>query len=208
MPTPEFPEKLNELINLLLDFNVLISDHYLDHQVMFREPELFDLHPPAMIFNIVHTTAYEYSAPAIESFTELRVRPRQSNAADRPSPCHRSHAPRRAGGIHRLLRQRGRVPLRSVPAQDADRHLAQHGRDAAAQGRAERARSFGQRGRAPELAAAARVVRFPHALAPRADHAGARAVVEAALAEQRARLPSRCSAFANISSKNSPTCPA
>ena len=31
-----------------------------------------------MIFNIVHTTAYEYSAPAIESFTELRVRPRQS----------------------------------------------------------------------------------------------------------------------------------
>src|SRR5277367_1607279 len=32
-----------------------------------------------MIFNIVHTTAYEYSAPAIESFTELRVRPRQSS---------------------------------------------------------------------------------------------------------------------------------
>jgi transglutaminase-like putative cysteine protease len=32
-----------------------------------------------MIFNIVHTTAYEYSAPAIESFTELRVRPRKSN---------------------------------------------------------------------------------------------------------------------------------
>src|SRR5476649_1035900 len=32
-----------------------------------------------MIFNIVHTTAYEYSAPAIESFNELRVRPRQSN---------------------------------------------------------------------------------------------------------------------------------
>jgi len=32
-----------------------------------------------MIFNIVHTTAYEYSAPAIESFTELRVRPRRSN---------------------------------------------------------------------------------------------------------------------------------
>jgi uncharacterized alpha-E superfamily protein len=43
LPTPEFPEKLNELIGLLLDFNVLISDHYLDHQVMFREPELFDL---------------------------------------------------------------------------------------------------------------------------------------------------------------------
>ena len=32
-----------------------------------------------MTFNIVHTTAYEYSAPAIESFTELRVRPRTSN---------------------------------------------------------------------------------------------------------------------------------
>jgi transglutaminase-like putative cysteine protease len=32
-----------------------------------------------MIFNIVHTTAYEYSAPAMESFTELRVRPRTSN---------------------------------------------------------------------------------------------------------------------------------
>jgi hypothetical protein len=32
-----------------------------------------------MIFNIVHTTSYEYSAPAIESFTELRVRPRSSN---------------------------------------------------------------------------------------------------------------------------------
>jgi uncharacterized circularly permuted ATP-grasp superfamily protein/uncharacterized alpha-E superfamily protein len=43
MPTPEFPAKLGELIDLMLDFNVLISDHYLDHQVMFREPELFDL---------------------------------------------------------------------------------------------------------------------------------------------------------------------
>jgi transglutaminase-like putative cysteine protease len=32
-----------------------------------------------MIFNVVHTTAYEYSAPAVESFTELRVKPRQSN---------------------------------------------------------------------------------------------------------------------------------
>jgi hypothetical protein len=42
-PTPEFPRKLNELISLLLDFNELISDHYLDHQFMFREPELFDL---------------------------------------------------------------------------------------------------------------------------------------------------------------------
>jgi uncharacterized alpha-E superfamily protein len=45
MPTLEFPEKLGELIELMLDFNVLISDHYLDHQVMFREPELFDLTP-------------------------------------------------------------------------------------------------------------------------------------------------------------------
>ena len=43
LPTPEVPEKLEELIGLLLDFNVLISDHYLDHQVMFREPELFDV---------------------------------------------------------------------------------------------------------------------------------------------------------------------
>ena len=42
-PTPDFPRKLTELTGLLLDFNVLISDHYLDHQVMFREPELFDL---------------------------------------------------------------------------------------------------------------------------------------------------------------------
>ncbi len=42
LPTAEFPEKLDELIELMLDFNVLISDHYLDHQVMFREPELFD----------------------------------------------------------------------------------------------------------------------------------------------------------------------
>ena len=43
MPTPDFPRKLTELTELLLDFNVLISDHYLDHQVMFREAELFDL---------------------------------------------------------------------------------------------------------------------------------------------------------------------
>jgi hypothetical protein len=43
MPTPDFPKKLTELTDLLLDFNVLISDHYLDHQVMFHEPELFDL---------------------------------------------------------------------------------------------------------------------------------------------------------------------
>ena len=46
MPTPDFPRKLTELTELLLDFNVLISDHYLDHQVMFREPELFDLTHP------------------------------------------------------------------------------------------------------------------------------------------------------------------
>jgi uncharacterized alpha-E superfamily protein len=43
MPTPGFPDKLKELTDLLLDFNVLISDHYLDHQVVFREPELFDI---------------------------------------------------------------------------------------------------------------------------------------------------------------------
>ena len=43
MPTPEFPAKLAEMTDLLLDFNVLISDHYLDHQVMFREPELFEM---------------------------------------------------------------------------------------------------------------------------------------------------------------------
>ncbi|MCE0499188.1 MAG: circularly permuted type 2 ATP-grasp protein, partial [Methylacidiphilales bacterium] len=43
VPTPEFPQKLTDLIELLLDFNVLISDHYLDHQVVFRESELFDL---------------------------------------------------------------------------------------------------------------------------------------------------------------------
>jgi uncharacterized alpha-E superfamily protein len=42
-PTVDFPKKLTELTDLLLDFNVLISDHYLDHQVMFREQELFDL---------------------------------------------------------------------------------------------------------------------------------------------------------------------
>jgi uncharacterized circularly permuted ATP-grasp superfamily protein/uncharacterized alpha-E superfamily protein len=42
-PTEDFPRKLAELTGLLLDFNILISDHYLDHQVMFREPELFDL---------------------------------------------------------------------------------------------------------------------------------------------------------------------
>jgi len=43
-PTPEFSQKLTELTELLLDFNVLISDHYLDHQGVIREPELFDLH--------------------------------------------------------------------------------------------------------------------------------------------------------------------
>ena len=46
MPTLDFPRKLTELTKLLLDFNVLISDHYLDHQVMFREPELFELTHP------------------------------------------------------------------------------------------------------------------------------------------------------------------
>ena len=46
MPAPDFPKKLNEMIELLLEFNVLISDHYLDHQVVLREPELFDLSSP------------------------------------------------------------------------------------------------------------------------------------------------------------------
>jgi len=45
MPTPGFPLKLTEMTELLLDFNVLISDHYLDHQVVLREPELFELTP-------------------------------------------------------------------------------------------------------------------------------------------------------------------
>jgi uncharacterized circularly permuted ATP-grasp superfamily protein/uncharacterized alpha-E superfamily protein len=43
VPTPEFHGKLEKLIDLLLEFNVLISDHYLDHQGVIREPELFDL---------------------------------------------------------------------------------------------------------------------------------------------------------------------
>ena len=43
-PAAEFSLKLTELTDLLLDFNVLISDHYLDHQGVIREPELFDLH--------------------------------------------------------------------------------------------------------------------------------------------------------------------
>jgi uncharacterized circularly permuted ATP-grasp superfamily protein/uncharacterized alpha-E superfamily protein len=43
-PAPEFSQKLTELTDLMLDFNVLISDHYLDHQGVIREPELFDLH--------------------------------------------------------------------------------------------------------------------------------------------------------------------
>jgi uncharacterized alpha-E superfamily protein len=41
--TSEFGAKLGELSELLFEFNMLISDHYLDHQVVFREPELFDL---------------------------------------------------------------------------------------------------------------------------------------------------------------------
>jgi hypothetical protein len=42
-PVPEFGEKLTEITKLLLEFNVLISDHYLDHQGVIREPELFDM---------------------------------------------------------------------------------------------------------------------------------------------------------------------
>jgi len=37
VPTTGFSQ-----IEHLLEFNVLISDHYLDHQVLIREPELFD----------------------------------------------------------------------------------------------------------------------------------------------------------------------
>jgi hypothetical protein len=43
VPRPEFSVKLEELTDLLVEFNLLISDHYLDHQVTIREPELFDL---------------------------------------------------------------------------------------------------------------------------------------------------------------------
>ncbi len=43
VPRPEFSAKLEELVDLLVEFNLLISDHYLDHQVAIREPELFDL---------------------------------------------------------------------------------------------------------------------------------------------------------------------
>ncbi len=46
IPVSEFPQKLGEMSEMLLDFNVLISDHYLDHQVVFREPELFDISSP------------------------------------------------------------------------------------------------------------------------------------------------------------------
>jgi uncharacterized alpha-E superfamily protein len=42
-PAAEFSEKLSEITKWLLEFNVLISDHYLDHQGVIREPELFDL---------------------------------------------------------------------------------------------------------------------------------------------------------------------
>lgn len=41
---PGFRRKLIEITGLLFDFNVLISDHYLDHQGAIRDPELFDLH--------------------------------------------------------------------------------------------------------------------------------------------------------------------
>jgi uncharacterized alpha-E superfamily protein len=42
-PMPEFSQKLSDITAWLLEFNVLISDHYLDHQGVIREPELFDL---------------------------------------------------------------------------------------------------------------------------------------------------------------------
>ena len=40
----EFSAKLEEIISLIYEFSGLISDHYLDHQGVIREPELFDLH--------------------------------------------------------------------------------------------------------------------------------------------------------------------
>jgi uncharacterized circularly permuted ATP-grasp superfamily protein/uncharacterized alpha-E superfamily protein len=43
VPTAEFSAKLEEVIDLIHEFNALISDHYLNHQVVIREPELFDL---------------------------------------------------------------------------------------------------------------------------------------------------------------------
>ena len=42
-PTREFSAKLEELVSLIHEFSGLISDHYLNHQVVIREPELFDL---------------------------------------------------------------------------------------------------------------------------------------------------------------------
>ena len=43
IPRPEFSVKLEEMIDLVHEGNSLISDHYLNHQVTIREPELFDL---------------------------------------------------------------------------------------------------------------------------------------------------------------------
>ena len=42
-PTPAFSAKLDGVMSLIYEFNGLISDHYLNHQVVIREPELFDL---------------------------------------------------------------------------------------------------------------------------------------------------------------------
>ena len=43
VPTRDFSAKLEQLTDLIHEFNGLISDHYLNHQVVIREPELFDL---------------------------------------------------------------------------------------------------------------------------------------------------------------------
>ena len=43
IPRPEFSVKLEEMIDLVHEGNSLVSDHYLNHQVTIREPELFDL---------------------------------------------------------------------------------------------------------------------------------------------------------------------
>jgi hypothetical protein len=41
VPTPAFSAALAEVIDSIRDFNGLISDHYLNHQVVISEPELF-----------------------------------------------------------------------------------------------------------------------------------------------------------------------
>jgi hypothetical protein len=42
VPTPRFSATLAGVIDSIHEFNGLISDHYLNHQVMISEPELFE----------------------------------------------------------------------------------------------------------------------------------------------------------------------